>query len=97
MYEFRGIDLSTKYIPPYVWEWLVVHRDDPDAPEYYFYDDGHGCILFTYSFDENDADLPEPLREIIREAYQREWRFVVFDSDGADCELFDDYLSSWPV
>lgn len=102
MFEFKGIDLNTKYVRPSTWDWLVSRAGDDDAPfEGYLYDNfcGKACglLLWTYSVDPQDDTLPEDLLAIVREAYDREWRFIVLDGDGADCELFEDLSAAWDV
>ena len=96
MFEFRGIDLNTKYIKPSTWRWLNDMAGDIYAPfEGHRYDEGQGILLWTYSFDEDDEEVPEELAIIVREAMSREWRFIVLDADGADCELFKSYEEMW--
>jgi len=97
MFEFKGIDLSTKYVKPSTWDWLALFADDPCAPfELHVYDGGYGMLIWTYSIDDYDGYMPDELRIIVGEAVKREWRFIVLDSDGADCELFTDYSEEWP-
>lgn len=98
MYEFKGIDLSTKYIRPATWNWLAEYADDEinDTPlAAYVYDGGYGILIWTYSADLTDDRIPEDLRRILLEAYCRNWRFIVLDSDGDDCELFPSYEEEW--
>ena len=96
MFEFKGIDLSTKYITPQTDHWLAEQENNPDAPiEGVMYDSGCGWLIWTYSADEDGRNLPKDLAEIVKAAYEHEWRFIVIDADGADCELFDDYVEEW--
>ena len=96
MWEFKGIDLSTKYVKPSTWKWLVEHIDDIEAPfTAQLYDGAQGILLWTYSFDADDRTVPADLRKILVEAFDRDWRFIVLDCDGADCELFDSYEQEW--
>ena len=100
MYEFKGIDLSTKYVRPSTWDWLAEYADDEsnDAPlEAHVYDGGYGILIWTYSADLTDGRIPEDLRRILREAVAHNWRFIVLDSDGADCELLPSYEEEWPA
>ena len=96
MYEFRGIDLNIKYIKPSTWEWLRRRAGEEDAPfEGYFYDNfmGADCgiLIWTFSTDPDDPEMPSELAQIVRTAYERDWRVIVIDGDGADCELSRDY------
>ncbi len=96
--EFKGIDLSTKYIRPSTWDWLAEWADDArgNAPLYaHVYDGGYGIIIWTYSADEDDKNIPEELYRIIDEAYKHDWRFIVLDADGADSDLFPSYEKEW--
>lgn len=96
MYEFKGIDLSTKYIKPSTWDWLCEAGDDPNsAINCFLYDDGQGMMIWTYSCFEDGDMLPDDLAVIVRTAYERDWRFIVLDCDGADCELFTSYEEEW--
>lgn len=96
MFEFKGIDLSTKYITPQTDRWLAEQEDNPDAPlECIMYDAGCGWLIWTYSADEKGNELPDDLAKIIRAAYEHEWRFIVLDADGADCEMFESHEIEW--
>lgn len=100
MFEFKGIDLSTKYITPSTWDWLAswADCDDSDTPmDVHVYDGGYGILIWTYSADMDDDRIPDELANIISEAQSREWRFIVLDADGADCELFPSYEEEWPA
>lgn len=99
MFEFKGIDLNTKYVKPSTWDWLAEYADDEmnDAPVVcHVYDGGFGILIWTYSADPEDARLPRDLADIIAAAQDREWRFIVLDADGADCELFPSFEAEWP-
>lgn len=99
MYEFKGIDLSTKYVKPSTWDWLAEWADDEsiDCPiDCHVYDGGYGMLIWTYSADPEDKRLPGDLAYIIATAQDREWRFIVLDADGADCELFPSFDAEWP-
>ena len=99
MCEFKGIDLSTKYVKPSTWDWLAEWSDDetdcncPIAA--HVYDGGFGVLIWTYSADTADERIPEDLRRILSEAVGRDWRFIVLDADGADCDLFPSYEEEW--
>lgn len=96
MYEFKGIDLSTKYIKPSTWDWLCEATEDSVAPiNCNLYDDGQGILIWTYSCSEGGDGLPDDLTEIVRAAFEHDWRFIVLDCDGADCELFTNYEEEW--
>ncbi len=99
MFEFKGIDLSTKYIRPETWEWLAEWADDDiyeDRPVMaHIYDGGFGVLIWTYSADAEDNRIPDDLRNIIGTALERGWRIIVLDSDGADCELFKSFEEEW--
>ena len=93
--EFKGIDLSTKYIRPSTWDWLAEYADDIDSPiEAHLYDGGFGILIWTYSNPDGDA-CPSDLKNIILEAVDHDWRFIVIDSDGNDCDLFISYEEEW--
>lgn len=96
MYIFNGIDLNSKYVKPATWRWIKDCAYDFDAPMLcYVYDGGQGAVIWTYASDPEYPGFPEELRTIINTAMEREWRFIVIDCDGADCELFEDYSEEW--
>lgn len=98
MFEFKGIDLSTKYVTPATFEWLAENAGDDftDAPvEACIYDNGYGILIWAYSVYPEDDRIPPDLANIIRAAYDHDWRFIVLDADGADCELFPSHESEW--
>jgi len=100
MCEFKGIDLNMKYIKPSTLDWLAQWTDDGigDTPlDAHVYDGGFGILIWTFSADPADDRIPAELRAIIREAYCRNWRFIVLDSDGCDCELLPSYEKEWPA
>lgn len=95
MYEFKGIDLSTKYIHPSTWEWLAEWSEDPSAPvEAHVFDGGDGMVILTYSNPDGE-DCPDDLKNIILTAVEHDWRFIVLDGDGNDCDLFESYEEEW--
>ena len=98
--EFKGIDLSTKYIHPSTWNWLISMENDDDAPlNLSTYDEiygrGYGMVVWTYSVDLDDERIPQDLGIILRAAINHEWRFVVIDGDGNDSDLFTSYEEEW--
>ena len=94
--EFKGVDLSCRYVTPSTWNWLADMADDDTAANTVdAIDNGYGLLLWTYSFDEDGDDVPSDLRVIIREAYDRDWRFIFLGEDASLCDLFPDYFGLW--
>lgn len=97
--EFKGIDLSTKYIHPSTWDWLAAWVDDDineDKPVMaHVYDGGYGIIIWTYASDPEDERIPIDLQLIISEAYEHGWRFIVLDCDGNDCDWLVSHEEEW--
>ena len=94
--QFTGIDLSSAHIMPSTWRKLKEWEDDIDAPlTCKEFDNGHSVLVFVYSADTDDTEIPSELRDIIKEAWRRQWRIIMFDSDGQESGLFPLFWDEW--